>query len=555
MKISRIEFRNFASYGNRVQSIDMESEGCLHLITGNNGNGKSTLANIIKFLCYGKVDGFTNSDLPNRINKELWGKIYLEIKGKKIEIERGLAPSIFKVKIDGVDFDQAGKNNVQDYLEEELFGISANVFKNLIILSINDFKSFLTMSPTDKKMIVDKIFGFSTINQMLDIVRKDRKEIKSNIKSIEDELGIISDSITSTQKKLDFLEKNAKEQNLEKIENLKIKLLELSDNRKKIESVKDSIKKQQFEKENKLREDRKSLINKESNRKKLEKELELFTKEKCPTCHTDLNSDFHKDLKYKIEEEKNNNEKSLKITQNSVSLIENEIRSIRSKETQVHTKITELSGKIQNIKNELVELTKKMDKGEYEEFQSLIEEFKEKEKEKNAKKIDFISDDYYISILENMLGEDGIKNIAMKMILPSLNANISQMSRRLGLHFNITFNNKFDSIITHLGEEINPKTLSTGERKKVDFSIIIALIKMMKIRFPSLNVLFLDEIFSSIDSDGVYHILKILHDAIKEIKINAFVINHTVLPNELFDKKIEITKDSGFSELLIEDIN
>jgi len=301
MKISRVEFRNFASYGNRIQSIDMESEGCLHLITGNNGNGKSTLANIIKFLCYGKVDGFTNSDLPNRINKELWGKIYLEAKNKKVEIERGISPSIFKVKIDGVDFDQAGKNNVQDYLEEELFGISANVFKNLIILSINDFKSFLTMSPSDKKMIVDKIFGFSIINQMLDIVKKDKREIKSNIKSIEDELGTISESIISTQKKLDFLEKNAKEQNLEKVENLKNALQELSESKKKLESAKESIKKQQLEKESSLREDRRNLINRESNKKKLEKELELFKKEKCPTCHADLSSSFHQDLKYQIE--------------------------------------------------------------------------------------------------------------------------------------------------------------------------------------------------------------------------------------------------------------
>jgi len=555
MKISRVEFRNFASYGNRIQSIDMESEGCLHLITGNNGNGKSTLANIIKFLCYGKVDGFTNSDLPNRINKELWGKIYLEAKNKKVEIERGISPSIFKVKIDGVDFDQAGKNNVQDYLEEELFGISANVFKNLIILSINDFKSFLTMSPSDKKMIVDKIFGFSIINQMLDIVKKDKREIKSNIKSIEDELGTISESIISTQKKLDFLEKNAKEQNLEKVENLKNALQELSESKKKLESAKESIKKQQLEKESSLREDRRNLINRESNKKKLEKELELFKKEKCPTCHADLSSSFHQDLKYQIEEEKINNEKILKDIHSKVNLVENEIKSIRIKENQVGTKITQLLVKIQNFKNELIELTKKMDKGEYKEFQSLVEEFKEKEKEKNIKKNDVIADEQYISILENMLGEDGVKNIAMKMIIPSLNANILQMSKQLGLHFNIAFNNKFESVITHLGEEINPRTLSTGERKKVDFSIIIALIKMMKIRFPTLNVLFLDEIFSSIDSDGVYHILEILHRAIKEIKMNAFVINHTVLPNELFDKKIEITKDSGFSELSIEYIH
>jgi DNA repair exonuclease SbcCD ATPase subunit len=126
------------------------------------------------------------------------------------------------------------------------------------------------------------------------------------------------------------------------------------------------------------------------------------------------------------------------------------------------------------------------------------------------------------------------------------------MTRRLGIPFNISFDNKFDSIITHLGEDVNPKTLSTGERKKADFAIIISLIKMMKVRFPTLNVLFLDEIFSSVDGDGVYHILGILHETIKDTKMNAFVINHTVLPSELFDKKIEISKVSGFSEITTE---
>ena len=204
---------------------------------------------------------------------------------------------------------------------------------------------------------------------------------------------------------------------------------------------------------------------------------------------------------------------------------------------------------------ELLDLAKKMDKGEHKEFQSLIEEFQEKERTKTANKTNLTSEEHFVGILENMLGDDGIKNIAMKMILPSLNANILQMTRRLGIQFNISFDNKFDSIITHLGEDVNPKTLSTGERKKADFAIVISLIKMMKVRFPSLNVLFLDEIFSSVDGDGVYHILGILHETIKETKMNAFVINHTVLPSELFDKKIEISKVSGFSEITTEIIS
>jgi hypothetical protein len=58
-----------------------------------------------------------------------------------------------------------------------------------------------------------------------------------------------------------------------------------------------------------------------------------------------------------------------------------------------------------------------------------------------------------------------------------------------------------------------------------------------------------------VDSDGVYHIIGILHDMVKEIEMNTFVINHTVLPSELFDKKIEIRKDSGFSSFSVETIS
>jgi len=122
------------------------------------------------------------------------------------------------------------------------------------------------------------------------------------------------------------------------------------------------------------------------------------------------------------------------------------------------------------------------------------------------------------------------------------------------LPFHIRFDDKFNCIINHLGEEINPMTLSTGERKKADFIVIIAIIKILKLRFPQLNLLFLDELLSSVDADGVHNILKILSQVIKESKINTFVINHTVLPHELFDKKIMIFKENGFSKFEIETI-
>ena len=144
--------------------------------------------------------------------------------------------------------------------------------------------------------------------------------------------------------------------------------------------------------------------------------------------------------------------------------------------------------------------------------------------------------------------------MAIKTILPVLNTNIAAMMQTMHLHFQIRFDDKFNCIVNHLGEEINPLTLSTGERKKADFIVIIALIKLLKLRFPQLNLLFLDELLSSVDADGIHNILKILGQVIKENKINTFVINHSSLPHELFDKKIQIYKENGFSKFDIETI-
>jgi ABC-type Mn2+/Zn2+ transport system ATPase subunit len=53
---------------------------------------------------------------------------------------------------------------------------------------------------------------------------------------------------------------------------------------------------------------------------------------------------------------------------------------------------------------------------------------------------------------------------------------------------------------------------------------MVNLLKLMKMKFSDINILFLDEIFSSVDSDGIYSILSILKDVSKELGLNIFVI-------------------------------
>ena len=555
MKIKKVEFKNFASYGNRLQVIDFEEgKSNLYLVLGGNGAGKSTLAKVITYMCYGKVEGSTLKDLPNRVNSELYGRIWLESKGNKIEIERGINPGIFNVKINGAEYDVAGKVNLQEFLETEIYEIPYHVFKNVIILSVNDFKSFITMSPYDKKRIIDKIFGFSVINEMAEAVKEQRRGIIDEIRTYEDEIRTLNESIGSVYDKIEQIELLTEEKDKSKVKKLKIDLIALNENRKKLNQVtsktKEKLEELDLDSRNKSTE-HSTVKHKISN---IKKDLKLFENSTCPTCTAPLTSDFHLDIKKEKEESLISLEEHFKITEKEYEDSVTKLDDLRIKGRQIHVRAGQLETQMENLKSKLIELAEKNESDSSTNLKQLVKDFKIRKEEKSSGKLKSESEDYYLTILENLMGEGGIKNLAVRSILPSFNNHILLMGREMGIPFGIRFDDKFNCTLHHLGTEISPKTLSTGEKKKVDFVIIMALMKMIKVRFPSLNILFLDEIFSSIDSDGVYHIINILHDTIQDIGLNTFVINHTVLPSEYFDKKLEITKDAGFSEFTIETI-
>mgnify|MGYP003636575171 CR=1 FL=1 len=556
MKIISVEFKNIASYGNKKQKLEFPEDTTeLYLTLGKNGHGKTTIANAIVFGLYGKVEGVKLGDLPNRINKELWVKVHVKCGTMDVVIERGLAPSFFKVVINGVEYDKAGKKSVQDYLEDEVFGIPYHVFKNIIILSINDFKSFLTMTPADKKQIIDRMFGFSVLNDMQRTVKEDRKALQSEIQSFNSELTQINESVLQVQMQINRLQAESAEKNKDEIQSLKDRLIKFSENKTKLEEANNTF----IERLGSFEED---LSVKNSSYSKMKYELEamqrklaLYDKNACPTCEAPLDSDFHTHKKQEYQDVVNSIPSKMETIEAEVSAIKTSITAARTKQSAIRDKVSTLNANIKSIKNELVKIKNSAGSAdEFKHLKSLIDQFQDQEDERLSDKSSVENNYHFLETLEAILGEDGVKNMAVKTILPGLNANIAAMVNTMHLPFHIRFDEKFNSVINHLGEEINPMTLSTGERKSADFIVIIAIIKILKLRFPQLNLLFLDELLSSVDTDGVYNILKILSQVIKENNINTFVINHTVLPHEIFDKKISIYKDNGFSKFEIETI-
>ena len=57
MKIKNIEWRNVASYGNKIQKLELPEKAGLIQVVGENGVGKSTISDVITFGLYGKLEG------------------------------------------------------------------------------------------------------------------------------------------------------------------------------------------------------------------------------------------------------------------------------------------------------------------------------------------------------------------------------------------------------------------------------------------------------------------------------------------------------------------
>jgi DNA repair exonuclease SbcCD ATPase subunit len=284
----------------------------------------------------------------------------------------------------------------------------------------------------------------------------------------------------------------------------------------------------------------------------LEKKLNLYQHDKCPTCESDLKSEFHNDMKEGISQEKQSAESQLEVIEKKlVDLTEDEI-TINEKKAELIEKGTKIKSKIETIQEQIKELNKTSEDKQTAALQRLVENLQSDLDLLNSEKFKTEEKITWLKTIDDVLGEKGVKQMAIKTILPSLNSEILELLHQMNLNYRVIFDEEFNASIYHMGIEISSQTLSTGEMKKVDFVVLIAIMKLMKMKFSNINLLFLDELFSSVDPDGVYSIVKILKQSSKELGLNIFVINHAPMPHEIFDWKIDITKTNNFSSLLID---
>ena len=546
MKLKKISWKNFKSYSNSMTELVFNNDPSLNLIVGTNGTGKSSIADCIIYALYGKIDGTNNSDIPNRINKNFYVKIELDCNGHEIIVERGLAPSLFSVTIDGDIVDTAGKNNVQLMLEENYYKIPYSVFKNTLILSISDFKSLVDLNPSDKRNIIDKIFGFTEYNLMMKLIKEDIKSLDASISLNEGSLKTATNSIANYENQLQELKNNEVSQ--EEIDELTEKINEAKkikttneENIKKLDDVRKKLDKQSVEKNMDIRDLKRKI---EDNKKK----IKLIDLKKCPTCGSSLDTDeFHKERE-KLIQENESCENTISELTSIINDLTNKMRAVDSKKnifvdaiskSKLMDLVSDFKYKVSLKKNNsqpLLNLKESLD-------QQIIQLNEEKEVLDKRKMV-------YDCVMQ-ILGDGGIKEYIASKYIPTINQIISEMMEFMGINYNVIFDKTFKATITSNGYNVTYNSLSTGEKKRIDFATVVSFIKLLKLQLGDMNLLFLDEMLASIDINGVSDMMTILKDLSVELNMNIYLIHHAQVENVVFDNVIETSKPDGFSKITI----
>ena len=544
MKLKKICWRNFKSYSNAMTELTFTDEPSLNLIVGTNGTGKSSIADCIIYALYGKIDGTNNSDIPNRINKNFYVKIELNCNGHEIIIERGLAPSLFTVTIDGNIVDTAGKNNVQSMLEENYYKIPYSVFKNTLILSINDFKSLVDLNPADKRNIIDKIFGFTEYNLMLKLIKEDIKSLDSSVSTNDGALKTATINIERYESELQELKNNEVSQ--EEIDELIVKIDEAKalkatneESIKKLDDARKVLDKQATEKNMDIRDLKRRI---EDNKKK----IKLIDSKKCPTCGSSLDTDeFHKERERLVKDNESCEVAIAEFT-SVINSLSNKMKLVDTKRKDFvdaisKSKLMDLSSELKykvsmkkNSSKPLLNLKEDLDK-------QIIQLNEERELLSKRKRV-------YDCVIQ-ILGEGGIKEYIASKYIPTINQIISEMMEFMGINYNVVFDKTFKATITSNGYNVTYNSLSTGEKKRIDFATVVSFIKLLKLQLGDMNLLFLDEMLASIDINGVSDMMSILKDLSVELNMNIYLIHHAQVENVVFDNVIETSKPDGFSKI------
>ena len=535
MKIKKLKFKNFRSYGHIEQVIEFNDIGSLIAVIGESGSGKTIIKEVFEYVFFGKARSRRNPDkwalsknLPNRRNKDLKASMEVLVKGKILKIERGMSPRVFNVSYN----DKIIDDNIQVMIER-IIGINADAYQSFISFSQGDVLNFISLTKNEKDNIINKLFNYEYIlnlsKKLQDISHHNGLEKQKKVL----EKTQLEKELQKSEKKIETIDKNKDKIDSSKINQNKTEYEDLNKRQSEIETLEEKLSKKNNEALKKYYEFQTVLSN-------IKEKLSLYDKGICPYCNSELKD--AEDIKKELDEK-------AKKASESFDKIEDILKDIKKQSTKTLTdkkditqKINEILVDTKTIKN-TIELQKKIALVNHDEILKDIDSFKSNItdidghiKKHNLKNI--IYDD-----INSMLSLDGeLKREVLKKALPKINELIKKFVKELDFEYDIEVKDNLKIELCQYGVKVDTDDPSDGEIKRSNLIIMFAFMSYSAFN-SKINFMFLDELLEGLDLKSTKKMLDTLKHVSSDMNINMFLICHKLQDLSQFDKVISVEKN------------
>ena len=479
------------------------------------------------------------------------------------------------------DITQSTVVKTRQYIQEHILGCSFDIFKSAVIISASECVNFYEgMSKNAKRNYIENIFNLNCFGTMFNSIKMDINETKKELSYTNNEIIKTSQQLETIKSKYETYEKNlqqnlidAKQSLIEKAE--KIKQIQL--NIAKINEILKTSNNSKEELDSFKKEEKELLKNKEKLEREIDKaqykietiqktieEITSIKEGLCENCINIVNQKYNFDKQVKSIEALNSliTKDKNSITElnslhsnliNKIEKLESEVDELKSNEKELYKLNVSLQSLTNEVKKEAAQY-KSMKEQSNNPFAELLDQTKEALSKLKEKVFLYSKNVKHLDILKEVCSENGVKRIIIKDIVKILNSLIQKYLNEIGADYLVYFDESFDFKFITVNGECEYSSFSTGERKRIQISTILAFIDLILNGKLNSNILILDEILDEgIDSVAIKNIINILKRKSTETNQSIFIISHRseISEDNVFDHVIEVVKEKGISNLII----
>jgi len=567
MKYFDISFRNFRSFGNKLQKIEFNTNGSLNLLTGKNGSGKTNFRLVVEFLHHSLCIGKHGKKLPikklvNKYNNTFSGGIrFLNDFNQLIHIKKSLNPNNIQILLNENDYTEIFKKLNPDE-KIKILGINHETYNTFVGLNFENFNNFISLSKESKENVINKLFNYNKVNDYISVVDENIKYYNNQIKNINKLLVDNKENLKNIQSSLNNKKvKNTEELNI-KLEEYKNKFntnktiyTEKLEQLKKIEEQHINTKKLVYVKNLKHIELKNNINLLEKEKSKILNEYNLHKTGKCPTCNNQLilletHEKEYNDKILEYTEKINSLKVEYTIIKNEYDDLVVECDNVYKSLNKINTEYLECKNLLSNCKNSYEEIKNKLEEVDDNSENDIIVELNKKISTYSSKVLEFEEALDSNKKLKDILCSDDLKKKTINSIINPLNTYISEYSKKFNIGYNLRLDKDYNAIIKDNRNELDENDISSGEERQANLIIALSYLNLL-LEFKTINIMFLDEIFTNIDVEKIEVILSILKELSIKYKINMFVVHHSELNLKHFDYVYRVEKKT-FSDFSIE---